>query len=54
MVNLVVDDLEEALSPVSKGGAEVVDKIRSYEFGRFGWFLDPEGNKIELWEPSKA
>jgi predicted enzyme related to lactoylglutathione lyase len=31
-----------------------LDKIEEYEFGRFGWFIDPEGNKVELWEPKKA
>lgn len=51
MVNLVVDDLDGALDQVREGGAEVVDKIEEYEFGRFGWFVDPDGNRVELWEP---
>lgn len=51
MFNLVVDDLDGALAQVSEGGAEIVGDISEYEFGRFGWFLDPEGNKVELWEP---
>ena len=54
MFNLIVDNLEEALSQVSQGGADIVGEIKEYEFGRFGWFLDPEGNKVELWEPSDA
>lgn len=50
MINLVVDDLEGALAQVEEGGGEVVGDIEEYEYGRFGWFLDPEGNKVELWE----
>ena len=51
MVNLAVDDLDGALEQVREGGAEVVGEIESYDFGRFGWFIDPEGTKVELWEP---
>lgn len=51
MFNLVVDDLESALEQVLEGGAEVEDRIQEEEYGRFGWFVDPEGNKVELWEP---
>ncbi len=52
MFNLVVDDLDGALAQVVEGGAELVDEIGEEEYGRFGWFLDPEGNKVELWEPA--
>jgi predicted enzyme related to lactoylglutathione lyase len=51
MFNLVVDDLGGALAQVKEGGAEVVEEIEEMEYGRFGWFFDPEGNKVELWEP---
>jgi len=51
MVNLIVDDVAEALSQVQEGGAEIVGEIEEYEFGVFGWFIDPEGNKVELWKP---
>lgn len=51
MINLMVDDLGEALAQVSRGGAQIVGEIESYDYGRFGWFLDPDGNKVELWEP---
>lgn len=54
MFNLVVDDLEEALEQVREGGAELAGEIEEYDYGRFGWFLDPEGNKVELWEPRPA
>ena len=51
MFNLVVDDLDGALQQVSEAGAEIVGKIEEYDFGRFGWFIDPDGNKVEFWEP---
>lgn len=51
MFNLVVDDLEVALQQVKAGGAELVGEIESYDFGIFGWFVDPDGNKVELWQP---
>ncbi len=53
MFNLVVDDLEGALSQVKAAGAEVLGDMESYDYGRFGRFMDPEGNKVELWEPKK-
>ena len=51
MFNLIVDHIEGALEQVAEGGATVVGDIEEYEYGRFGWFIDPEGNKVELWEP---
>lgn len=51
MVNLMVDDLDGALAQVAAGGARVLAGPEESEFGRFGWFLDPEGNKVELWQP---
>jgi predicted enzyme related to lactoylglutathione lyase len=51
MFNLVVDDLDGALEQVREGGAEIVGDIEDYDYGRFGHFLDPDGNKVELWEP---
>ncbi|NND72918.1 MAG: VOC family protein [Rhodothermales bacterium] len=53
MFNLMVDDLDGALEQVAAGGAEIVGEIDESEYGRFGWFIDPEGNKVELWEPPK-
>lgn len=52
MVNLVVDDLDGALAQVAEGGAEVVGEIMEESYGRFGWFVDPEGTKVELWQPT--
>ena len=54
MINLVVDNLDEALKQVAQGGAMVMKEMQEEEFGRFGWFVDPEGTKIELWEPPSA
>ncbi len=53
MFNLIVDNLEEALKQVKEGGAEIVGNIEKMEYGSFGWFMDPDGNKVELWEPVK-
>lgn len=50
MFNLIVDDVREALRQVKEGGAEVIGEIEAYEFGTFGRFMDPDGNKVELWE----
>lgn len=51
MFNLVVDDLDGALQQVVAAGAQAVGGVESFDYGRFGWFLDPDGNKVELWEP---
>lgn len=51
MFNLVVDDIDEAMKQVTAGGAEKVGDIEKSEYGRFGWFIDPDGNKVELWQP---
>jgi predicted enzyme related to lactoylglutathione lyase len=52
MVSLVVDDLSMAIEQVKAGGATVLGTQRE-DFGTFGWFIDPEGNKVEMWEPAK-
>lgn len=54
MVNLVVDDLEAALQRVAAGGARVLEEREEHDFGRFGWFVDPDGNRVELWQPPEA
>jgi predicted enzyme related to lactoylglutathione lyase len=50
MINLIVDDLAGALQQVVMGGATLVGEPQNLEYGRFGWFMDPEGNKVELWQ----
>jgi predicted enzyme related to lactoylglutathione lyase len=42
------------LKVLKEEGVEVIDKTEEYEYGKFGWIVDPEGNKIELWEPVDA
>jgi predicted enzyme related to lactoylglutathione lyase len=46
-----VENLEALLEELKKEGVQVVGEIENYEYGKFGWVMDPEGNKIELWEP---
>lgn len=51
MFNLVVDDLDGALRQVQEAGATLAGDAQKSEYGGFGWFIDPDGNKVELWEP---
>ena len=51
MVNFRVADLHALLAALREEGCDVVDKVEESEYGRFGWVIDPEGNKLELWEP---
>lgn len=54
MINLMVDDVAGVLKKAQAGGAEIVGEIEQYPYGEFGWFVDPEGNKIEIWSPLKT
>jgi predicted enzyme related to lactoylglutathione lyase len=51
MFNYRVDNLEKLLETLRNEGVEIVGNVEEYEYGKFGWIMDPEGNKIELWEP---
>jgi len=51
MFNYRVENLKELLRVLKKEGVEVVGEIEEYPYGKFGWIMDPDGNKIELWEP---
>jgi predicted enzyme related to lactoylglutathione lyase len=51
MMNFRVDDLEALLVVLKEEGVTIVGEMESYDYGKFSWILDPEGNKIELWEP---
>ncbi len=51
MINLMVDDVRAALARVRDGGAVVAENIEDHEYGTFGWFTDPDGNRVELWQP---
>jgi len=51
MLNFQVDDLDALLANLSAAGVAVDPKREDHEYGRFGWFTDPEGNRVELWQP---
>ena len=51
MFNLRVENLDEVLKALRAEGVHVFDETETGDYGKFGWILDPEGNKIELWEP---
>ena len=51
MVNYRVHDLQALLRVLREEGCQVLDKTDDSEYGKFGWVIDPEGNKVELWEP---
>lgn len=53
MVNFIVRDLHEVLAALRAEGCDVDAKTEESEFGRFGWVMDPEGHRVELWEPPK-
>lgn len=54
MVNYRVDDLHSLLTQLRIEKCQVLDKTEESEFGKFGWVMDPEGNKVELWEPPEG
>ncbi len=51
MINYRVDNLDEMIAQLREGGVEVLKGPESHENGKFAWIMDPEGNKVELWEP---
>ena len=51
MINYRVEDLHEVLGALRAEGCDVADKVDDSELGKFGWVMDPEGNRIELWQP---
>ena len=51
MVNFTVRDLDAMLAQLRAAGVEVDERVEDHEYGRFGWGVDPEGNRFELWEP---
>ncbi len=51
MVNYRVDDLDALLEVLREEGCDVLKKADDSEYGKFGWVVDPEGNKVELWQP---
>ena len=51
MINYRVDDLAALLAALREEGCQVLDKTDDSEYGKFGWVIDPEGHKVELWQP---
>jgi predicted enzyme related to lactoylglutathione lyase len=51
MINYRVENLAALLEQLRSEGVSVEENTESFEYGRFGWVMDPEGNRIELWEP---
>ena len=54
MINYRVADLRGLLKLLREEGCQVLVKVEESEFGIFGWVMDPEGNKVELWQPTKG
>lgn len=52
MINYRVENLEALVEELKKENVTILDKIETYDYGKFIHILDPEGNKIELWEPT--
>lgn len=50
MINYRVDDIEKLLLKLKKNGVKVVGEVEEYPYGKFAWILDPDGQKVELWE----
>lgn len=51
MLNLIVDNLDAVLARVEAEGVAQVQPAESHDYGRFAWVMDPDGRKIELWQP---
>src|SRR5687768_9228250 len=51
MINFRVADLRPLVTKLKEDGVQMAGEMQEYEYGKFAWIVDPEGNKIELWEP---
>ncbi len=51
MINYRVDDLDAMVEQLRAGGVEIIQGPESHENGKFAWIMDPDKNKVELWEP---
>lgn len=54
MINFRVAELHSLLAALRAEGCKVEEKVEESEYGKFGWVLDPEGNKLELWQPPEG
>lgn len=50
MINYRVDDLVALLAALKEEGVTIIGEMQEFEYGKFAWILDPDGNRIELWE----
>jgi predicted enzyme related to lactoylglutathione lyase len=51
MINYRIDDMDGMVAQLTAAGVEIIQGPEAHENGRFAWIMDPEGNKVELWEP---
>jgi predicted enzyme related to lactoylglutathione lyase len=51
MINYRVEDVQALVKLLREEGCNVLEKIDDSEYGKFAWVIDPEGNKVELWQP---
>jgi predicted enzyme related to lactoylglutathione lyase len=54
MINYRVADLDSLLAALKSAGVPVDEKVEDSDYGKFGWVTDPEGNRIELWQPAEG
>jgi predicted enzyme related to lactoylglutathione lyase len=54
MVNFRVDKLDDLLGQLATAGVRIDPRREDYSYGRFAWIWDPEGNRVELWEPAQG
>lgn len=54
MFNYRVENLVELLKVLREEGVTIVGEMQEFPYGKFAWIMDPEGNKVELWEPVDA
>jgi predicted enzyme related to lactoylglutathione lyase len=54
MINYCVDDLDALLEVLQREGVEIVSPREEHAYGKFAWIVDPDGNRIELWEPPQG
>jgi predicted enzyme related to lactoylglutathione lyase len=54
MINYRVDNLAEMIAQLKENGVEIWQGPESHEHGKFAWIMDPDGNKVELWEPMRS
>jgi predicted enzyme related to lactoylglutathione lyase len=51
MINYRIDNMDEMIAQLKSGGVEILKGPESHENGKFAWVVDPDGNKVELWQP---